>query len=476
MQDIIEIKISNKAYTPFILSAFKQIQPRLFQTNLEPIKEALSILLDNIIEHAFEQAYEIDLRVQFHIFSCELRIDVEDTGLPFDFTPYLSQELEQRFTYQKGLYRVYELVDSFEYRDLGKQGKRLSIRQDFNLCYDLKTDTVEHESYNKEEVLKDLHVRTFQIGDGDGIAKLIYKNYNFSYYKETFYIPHEVRKANLDKVVTSIVAYYKDELIGHFALLKSKYSNIAEIGVACVDPRFKQMGIMNLMFDELILTAKKEGLKAIYGEALTMHPFSQKANLRHNMIESAISLGTVPSSMEIEESIKTAQKSGAMIAYLLFEPQPRALYLPLRYKEELLKVYKRASLEVSPSASLPSKRETLSSHTSDTLNSGTIIIEGSFDKASFTRIFEHLRHQQRDMIFADINLHHIKEVDTIVSALNDLSFFYGGLLFEYYYNEDYLRLQYINSLSIDIEGIICYSDDANKMMDFIRQDYHRVSF
>jgi len=475
MQDDIEIKISNKIYTPFILSAFNQIQSRLFQSNLDPIKEALDILLDNVIQHAYEKSYEIDLSVHFQIESCQLRIDVEDRGLPFDFIPFLSQELDQRYTQHKGLYRVYELVDKFEYLDLGKKGKCLSITQELNLCYDLKNQSVSLESYKKEDVLEHLHVRTFVIGDGDGIAKLIYRNYNFSYYKDTFYIPHKVREANLNKSVTSIVAYYLDELIGHFALLKSKRSNIAEIGVACVDPRFKRMGIMNLMFDKLIVQAKKENISAIYGEALTMHPFSQKANLRHNMTETAISLGMVPSTMEIEESIKTAQKSGAMIAYLLFRPKSRELYLPHRYKDEILKIYKRANLTVHSSSTHSKNTESLLSRINPMLNSGTIVIESVFERHDFIKEFETLRHQQVDMIFADINLQNIKEINEVVKILNSLTFFYSGVLFEYYHNEDYLRLQYINSLGIDIEGIICYSDDANKMMNFIRKDYkHQI--
>ncbi len=394
MLDSIEIKISNKVYIPFVLSAFDQLRTRLFQTNLEPVKEALQILLNNVIEHAFKQPYEIDLRVRFLVQSCELRIEVEDNGLPFDFTPYLSQDITQRYVRHTDLYRIYQLVDRFEYEHLGKSGKRLSLVQYFNLCYDLKSDSVSSESYDKDEVLKHIKIRRFKIGDGDGIAKLIYRNYNFSYYKDTFYIPHKVREANLDKSVTSIVAYYKNELIGHFALLKSKYSNIAEIGVATVDPRFKRMGIMNLMFDELILTAKQEGFSAIYGEALTMHPFSQKANLRHNMIESAICLGLVPSSMEIEESIRSAQKSGAMIAYLLFDPSPRSLYLPKRYRDELLKVYKRAGLDVSPANSSTLNREILTTHINTMLNSGVIVIENVFDMPAFTQVFEHLRHQE----------------------------------------------------------------------------------
>lgn len=474
MQDSIEIHISNKAYTPFILSAFTQLQSRLYQTNLSPIKEALEILLDNVIEHAYERAYEIDVRVRFQIQSCELHIDVEDSGLPFDFTPYLSQDLSQKYKHQIGLYRVYDLVDKFEYKNLHQDGKRLSLTQNFNLCYDLKNDTVTTDKYDKEEVLKALKVRTFVLGDGDGIAKLIYRNYHFSYYKETFYIPQKVREANESKSVTSIVAYYHDELIGHFALVRSKHSNIAEIGVATVDPRFKRMGIMNLMFDELIVTAKKEGFKAIYGEALTMHPFSQKANLRHGMIESAICLGLVPETMEIEKSIKSAQRSGAMIAYLLFDPVKRELHLPTRYKEELLKVYRRAGLEVIASHNSAPQREALGSRTNPMLNSGTLVIEDEFDLHEFTQRFENLRHQKLDMIFADINLHHIKNVDNIIQTLNSLSFFYSGLLFEYYFNEDYLRMQYINSLAIDMEGIICYSDDANKMIDFIREDYKFV--
>ncbi len=474
MQDNIEIKISNKAYTPFIASAFAQIQSRLFQTNLSPVKEALDILLDNVLTHAYTQDYEIDLRVNFRIQSCELSIDVQDSGLPFDFTPYLSQDIQERYRSKKGLYRVYELVDCLEYHDLEKKGKRLTITQKFDLCYDLKNNTVTSEQFDKEEVLKKIRIRTFRAGDGDGIAKLIYRNYNFTYYKDTFYIPYKVREANQDKSVTSIVAYYKDELIGHFALLKSKFSNIAEIGVATVDPRFKRMGIMNLMFDELILTAKKEGLKAIYGEALTMHPFSQKANLRHNMTETAICLGLVPETMQIEESIKTAQKSGAMIAYLLFDPLARKLYLPTLYKDELLKVYSRAGLEVREAKTSTIKRPALCARVNMMLNSGVIVIEDIFEPRAFMQEFEHLRHQKLDMVFADINLHHIHGIDTIIETLNGLSFFYSGLLFEYYYNEDYIRLQYINSVGVDMENIICYSDDANDMMAFIRQDYIRL--
>lgn len=475
MQDSIEIKISNKAYTPFILSAFNQIQARLFQTNLEPIKEALGILLDNISKHAYEKSYEIELRVHFYIFSCELRIEVKDAGLPFDFTPYLSQNLDQKYKHHTGLYRIYELVDKFEYHDLGKKGKCLSLTQDFNLCYDLKNESVSLEEFKKEDVLQNLRVRTFRIGDGDGIAKLIYRNYNFSYFKDTFYIPHKVRESNLDKSVTSIVAYYHKELIGHFALLKSQESNIAEIGVACVDPRFKRMGIMNLMFDTLILQAQKEELSAIYGEALTMHPFSQKANLRHNMIESAISLGIVPSSMEIEESIKTAQKSGAMIAYLLFNPKPRKLNLPQRYQEEILKVYKRANLDISLLKPKEDVVKELHVNINEMLNSGSIVIKSSFKDSVFRSVFESLRHEQVDMIFADISLEDVKDIDTVITKLNHLGFFYSGLLFEYYENKDYLRLQYINSLKIDIKEVVCYSNDANNMMHFIQEDYQKVS-
>ena len=474
MLDSIEIKISNKVYIPFVLSAFDQLRTRLFQTNLEPVKEALQILLNNVIEHAFEQPYEIDLRVRFLVQSCELRIDVEDNGLPFDFTPYLSQEITQKYEHQAGLYRIYQLVDRFEYKHLGKHGKRLSLVQYFNLCYDLKSNTVSSEAYDKDEVLQGITIRRFEKGDGDGIAKLIYRNYNFSYYKDIFYIPHKVREANLDKSVTSIVAYYKRELIGHFALVRSKHSNIAEIGVATVDPRFKRMGIMNLMFDELIITAKKEEFKAIYGEALTMHPFSQKANLRHGMVESAICLGLVPETMEIEKNIKSAQRSGAMIAYLLFDPTNRELHLPTRYKEELLKVYQRAGLQVTASHNSAPQRKALDSRTNPMLNSGTLVVEDVFELHDFTQKFESLRHQKLDMIFADINLHHIKDIDKIIQTLNDFSFFYSGLLFEYYFNEDYLRMQYVNSLDIDMEGIICYSDDANAMIDFIREDYKSV--
>ena len=49
------------------------------------------------------------------------------------------------------------------------------------------------------------------------------------------------------------------------------------------------------MFDYLLKKAESLGLYAIYGEAIMFHPFSQKANLKHGMIETALQLGEVAS-------------------------------------------------------------------------------------------------------------------------------------------------------------------------------------
>jgi hypothetical protein len=59
--------------------------------------------------------------------------------------------------------------------------------------------------------------------------------------------------------------------------------------------------------------------------------------------------------------------------------------------------------------------------------------------------------------------------------LNRQGFFYSGVLFAWYENEDYLRLQRKNSRSVDEEQLVCYSKNAQEMFAFIHEDEARIT-
>ena len=83
--------------------------------------------------------------------------------------------------------------------------------------------------------------------------------------------------------------------------------------------------------------------------------------------------------------------------------------------------------------------------------------------------------EQTDMIYADINLHRVVKMDSMIERLNHHGFFYSGVMFDHYHDEDYLRLQKICSNKIETEHLVCYSEDAKRLLSFIKEDKKRIT-
>ena len=476
MRDEISLKVTNTADAKLIYHVFSYLKERLPVSNLSPLEEALMQLIENVLEHAYERNYDIDITVHYYIYSFQLKIDVEDRGIPFDFSRYLSEPVNHSADHRKGFYRIYDLVDRFYFTPLPNAGKRFTLIQLFDQCFDIKTNRIITEELpDKAEIMQQLSVRAFVNGDGDSIAKLIYRNYDYTYYKNLFYEPQEVRKANEKGDVHSVVALYRNEIVGHFALVRSPFSNIAEIAVATVDPRYKGLGIMNRMFDFLIFEAKRLGYDAIFGEAIMLHPYSQKANLTHGMTECAIVLGQVPSEIEIEHSLQNPHRSGVLIAYLLFDKRRCRHAHSAIYGDQVQKVYDDVAIEICEMKPPHRVRDAITHRVNDRLNLGYIRIEDLVSEKELMEILVDLQKEHCDMIYADINLHRIPQIDAVIALLNSHGFFYSGVLFAYYVSEDYLRLQRKNSKNVDEEQLVFYSRNAQQLLAFIREDERRVS-
>lgn len=470
MQNKVSLSINNAKDITLLEMGFEYIQKQFEIYKVENLHEAFDEVISNVLNHAYQSHEEVHIDVHFNINEDHIRIDIDEMGRPFDFSRYLKEGLDHSGDHSKGFYRVYDLVELFYFATLSDQTKRFSLIQPLTSFNTLQTQNNTTLSVNKKELLSHLDIRTFKEGDGEGIAQLIYHNYDYTYYKSLYYDPQKIRESNHLKESISIVAKYHHSIIGHFALIPSKDSHIAEIAVAVVDPKFKRMGIMNAMFDVIIQEAKKMELLAIYGEGMMMHPYSQKANLSHGMIESAIVMGEVPSVMEIEHKIKDNKRSGVIMAFLLFEKKERYLRLPTHYHAQILNVYHDAQITLHANLDVKNNRESIRKKSNPLLNVGVIIIENTIDERSFKGFLDEMLCEHHDMIFADINLHHIIEIDAIIALLHKYRFFYSGVLLHFYFNEDYLRLQRKNSHFVDEEGLICYSDNAKTLMEFILKD------
>ena len=476
MHDLIEIRLTNRHHFELVKQSYSHLRTLLPLQQPEQLYVALEQLLENVLEHAYQGIENVDLTVRFTITPRQLQIDVEDSGIPFDFTPFLQESVDGSTRHDKGFFHIYDLVDRFWFTMLENRGKRFSIIQAFTHNYNVAAAEPCHKLPDKETILRRLRVRRFEDADAEGIAQLIYKNYHYTYYKTQFYDPQKIRSLNADQKVISIVAVYGVRVVGHFALITSDESAIAEIAIAAVDPEFKKMGIMNRMFKQIILTAEAIGLNGFYGEATMLHPYSQKANLSHAMCESAIILGEVPANLEIEHKLSVPQRSGSMISFFVFDRRPRTLTLPQRYVTRIEAFYACAGIPFARHASSePVKRDCLRHRINTHNNIGIIVIESLPDTDELNDLIDLLQTDHCDMLYADINLHHINAIDTLIEMLNKRRFFYAGVLPGFYHNEDYLRLQRKNSREVDEEQLVCYSQNAKAMLQYIMQDEAAVN-
>ncbi len=483
MKNGIILKIpSNLDYFDLIETTIHKlsIKVNLSKQDEAAMVDATKELVENSIIHGYKEHTGF-IEVSFHTFEYGLRIDVRDWGLPM--SPKKQTSVPIDLQEDKGFNRVYNLTDTFEYMNLGKEGKKFTIiKYSAHPIFPEPTNSTiyEEESINLDNKQIDVEIRHFHEGDEEAIAKLIYQNYGHSYIKDLFYYPKQILEYHGTKFF-SIVALVEDEIVGHFALMKMPRSNIAEIGIVVVDPKYKGLGIMNKMFDKLIKRAQKLKLDAIFGEAMMYHTFSQKSNLSHGFVESALLIGKVPAVVDIEKNLLTKNflRGSLLIGYKIFNYQIKKLNIPKIYQEQIIQTYQNANLDFDISFSHISdkKQHTHLQYDYDPLTEiATITIDG------YGRHFEHkfvdtlqqLRAKHCHMIYADISLENNPKIDKIIKVLNQRGFFYSGILFLRYQNRDYLRLQNKHSDIIGKKNIRCYSDFCTSLLEFIEKDEKRV--
>lgn len=480
MKNSIAIKIPNdEKYVVLVTSLIKKLAQEMFnKKEIKSINRAIKELINNAIEHAYKDL-EGEIEIEAHIFAQGIRVDIKDFGLPMSSQKHLSVPIDLKDS--SGFNKIYKLVDNFEYKNLGKDGKVFSITKYYskilnfeNIESDIKVED------DKKVDIKNLKVRYFKKGDEEAVSHLIYHNYGHSYYKDLFYYPQKILEYENEKIY-SVIAEIDGEIIGHFALARLDETNIAEVGVAVVHPKYKGLGIMNQMFDKLLFKAKELELSAIFGEAIMYHPFSQKSNLRHGFEETCLEIGKVPESIKLQnnELTKKEERGSVLIAYKVLFPTKKSLYLPTIYEKEIKSIYdntKEIEYRVLPQRVDFITHSKLSYKFDPLCNVGTIIIDNYGDDFTFKfkKIMNYLLLKHCDMIYADVNLETIGNIDEVVEILNKGGFFYSGVLFFKHQIYDYLHLQYRHSNIVGKDNLVCYSDFAKDMYNFMLFDEKRV--
>ncbi len=452
----------------------------LTQNDIQALIDSVEELIHNAVTHAYkdERGY---IEMSLHPFRTGLRIDVHDWGIPMSYKKHKSVPLEKEASL--GFNRIYDLVDTFEYHNLGKEGKKFVIIKYASYPLPTQKKLSKQPSHDFEKEILDPNIpviiREFKEGDEEGVATLIYKNYGHSYIKDLFYYPQKIAELHGEKFY-SVVAQSNDRIIGHFAFILVPESTIAEIGIVVVDPLFKGKGIMNRMLKLILKKAKEIDLDAVFGEAIMYHTFSQKSNLAHNFSESALMLGKTPQDITIESNdlTKVYKRGSVLVGYRFFHTYTKTLYLPKVYRDQIEHTYNNAGIPFTKKKKKTHKTPEhifLSYQFDPPTNIATIRVDryGKDFKHKFLLLVSQLRAKHCDMIYADISLEDIPQINKVVKIMNKKGFFYSGIMFLYHEKEDYLRLQLKHSDKIGSKNSVCYSDFCKKLTEFVTADEKR---
>jgi N-acetylglutamate synthase-like GNAT family acetyltransferase len=287
-------------------------------------------------------------------------------------------------------------------------------------------------------------VRAATPRDAEAVAQLLYQSYHLSYVRGDFYRPRYLTAAFESGQLMSTIAVHDGRVIGHHALMPLPGVQSAETGAAVVHSAYRGLGIFGRLFEHTLEAARECGLASVFGDAVTIHPFSQRAELSHGYRETALQLGMVPAQTTMRGfgGEGPRRRTATLRSYRPFHEHPRQVALPAPYREVLESVYANVGLSVEGPALKAAVHQLLSRHV--------------------------------DVVYADIDLVAVGDVDEAAAELNQLGFFAAGLVLHGLDGHDHLRLQLLDSEEIELEDIVCDSPFADALRRAVLGDRVRV--
>ena len=437
----------------------------------------------NVIQHAFENKPDEYFDVIIETRPAKFVVAVEDKGLPMDW-----RKIEGNERVGFGMRLIKAFTDEVRFVNLGFQGKRIEFIKDFSQERSLKAEGEAHDDTGvpSEAVSEDvpITIRLMRPEEGVALARCLYRVYGYSY-KESVYFPERVRDLIESGIQVSMVALNpENEVVAHQGYTKSHpASPVAEMGAGVVDPKYRGRGLFENMKKASIEYARDQGLRGFYLEAVSIHPYSQKANRAVGARETGILLGYVSmrlSFKKIEEVQE--QRQACILMYNRLNREPgRTVYPPYQHRTVIEKIYEHGGFDRT-FGSVPESTGDM-----DTFSHVEITVNHDWGLAFFKLIqygkdFRdciryHLREiclQKIDCIFLDLPLADPLTAHSSATA-EMLGFFFVGIIHELH-DGDVLRLEYLNNVKIDPAKIVVVSDFGKYLFGYIWKEYERATW
>jgi hypothetical protein len=368
--------------------------------------------------------------------------------------------------------------------NLGSEGKRLTAAVSVSSSGDGSErrhhlEAAPRLAQGGAETPDAIEVRPATPQDSEAVAQLLYENYHLSYVHADFYRPQYLMEALESGALCSTIAVHEGLVIGHHALMLLPSAPSAETGAAVVHSAYRGLGIFGRLFEGTLRAAGERGLASIFGDAVTIHPFSQRAERSHGYRETALQLGMVPAQTTMRGfgGDGPGRRTATLRSYRPFDEHPRQVALPAPYREPLESGYANVglSIDVRPEAA-QLEGDAVTTEVDDPRALGFLRLRrwDGETSAALTQAVRHLLSRHVDVVYADLDLVAVGDPDAAAAELNEHGFFLAGLLLHGPEGHDYLRLQRLDSEDIELENVVCDSPYAETLRRRVMDDKARV--
>jgi anti-sigma regulatory factor (Ser/Thr protein kinase)/N-acetylglutamate synthase-like GNAT family acetyltransferase len=465
---------SARSLVQALVSAFAE-ESGISTDDARRLEAVVAGLVDFTLDNAYPDDDLGEIQVKLETDAEVVHVTVHDWGLPLLSAGGVFGPLP------KPLASIAEDAQDVQLLNLASGGKRLVAEVPARSRGDdhARHHQLEEAASAPSEISDAIEVRAATADDAEAIAQLLYENYHLSYVHADFYRPRFLVAAFVSGQLLSAVALHEGRVIGHHALMPRPGVPSAETGAAVVHSAYRGLGLFGRLFEHTLGAAAGHGLASVFGDAVTIHPFSQRAESSHGYRETALQLGMVPAQTTMRGFGRGGphRRTATLRSYRPLDARPRQAALPNVYRELLERIYANVGLTIEFGAKpAPVEGDAVTIDFDKPRSLGFLQVR-RWDEAGASVLKQQVRHllsEHADVVYADIDLASVEDVDEATAVANELGFFVSGLILHGADGHDHLRLQLLDSTAIELVDVVCDSPFSQALMEDVLQDKSRV--
>jgi len=479
-----QLRISNDPRALGLVEAFARESLR--HTPLDesaPLQALIVAATRQIIDHAYPPGEDGRIVLHSRQLADHLEITIRDFGLPEDIAALETSLHNETMRSWLGHLPHTDAADSLHWTGYGPEGKALTLTKSFHDIH-VTDHAGDLQPFREKPPLapeQDYTIRRMRPTDALTISQLIYKAYGPSYFNRDVYYPERVAAQNASGAIISFVAEAATtgEIVGHYALERNQPGPVAEGGQAVVDPAHRGRKILDRLKAAAIDHAREIGLAGVWADAVTVHTFTQKANLALGAKLCAADLGISPAS-ETFRGIAAPASPQRVTCLLYFLPlrsrATRPIFAPPLYESIVRRLLAPfgASL-IAGQCRPPSGHGALTLQLVPTAATAYLTVtQPGLDTVVAIRkaMRDLLEHSHAEAIFVDLPLQH-PATPAIAEALRPAGFSFAGIAPDFLPDGDLLRLVHLVD-DLSPEGMRIEDPAARDLVAYALADRREV--